>query len=384
VGKGALTLLYHSPDFVHWEFVHPLYNATEWLGGDMFECPDFYPINGTVHVYKTSVGAVGTRFDMWMVGEWNLQSQEFVPYFNKQGWYDFGIFYASKSFYDPAGMRQIVFGWATEDDSQASFVARGWAGVQTLPRQVMLNEDYTISQFPIAEVAVLQGAHYGFPNLLVSDQEIPLNITKGDQLQINMQIDSVEGTPYKFGLKIRASPDNTEYTQIYFRPPIPYLENNDLPGNDFVGIPLNASDPGLCSELCTANAQCFCWAYAPPGDQGPSAMCFLKRLIPTFSPKIGTVSGVKALLEVDRTYSSLASDANKNPQIAPLSSPPETVQVFIDHSMVEIYVNGGRTNLVSRIYPTLPASQLVSVFVEGGTVKMSLDVWEMNSIWAPQ
>ncbi len=48
--------------------------------------------------------------------------------------------------------------------------ARGWAGVQTLPRQVSLNSDLTISQIPINELSVLHGTEYTYDNLIIDDK----------------------------------------------------------------------------------------------------------------------------------------------------------------------------------------------------------------------
>jgi len=251
--------------------------------------------------------------------------------------------------------------------------------VQTLPRQITLTSENTISNFPIAELQSLRGANYSYPNLVINDKEVPLH--QGEQLEISVQIKQVNDTPYRFGLKIRASPDERESTLIYFVPPTPYLTNQDLPGNDFKGVVINATDPGLCSEMCEAIEQCGSWAYAPPGDQGTSPMCFLKHLVPNIVAKQGTISGIKGLLIVDRSNSSLSTDVNYGTQVAPLSSAPQDFTVFIDHSIVEVFVNGGRTCLVSRIYPSLSTSQGVSFFVEGGTVTADIDIWEINSIW---
>ena len=56
-GKGGTILLYSSPDLRHWTYLHPLIEGT-FSGkdstnpvdtGDMWECPDFFPI-GNKHV----------------------------------------------------------------------------------------------------------------------------------------------------------------------------------------------------------------------------------------------------------------------------------------------------------------------------------------------
>ena len=56
------------------------------------------------------------------------------------------------------------------------------------------------------------------------------------------------------------------------------------------------------------------------------------------------------------------------------------LQVFLDKSVVEVYVND-RQCMTSRIYPS-PGSVGVDLFARGGSVKVqSVDVWEMGTIW---
>jgi beta-fructofuranosidase len=56
-----------------------------------------------------------------------------------------------------------------------------------------------------------------------------------------------------------------------------------------------------------------------------------------------------------------------------------TVRIFLDHSVLEAFVNG--RPITERLYPN-PDSQAVDVFAEGGRVRVeSLDVWQMKSIW---
>lgn len=58
---------------------------------------------------------------------------------------------------------------------------------------------------------------------------------------------------------------------------------------------------------------------------------------------------------------------------------PVHLQVFVDGSVIEVFVNG-RTTLSSRIYPTSPDSTGVSCSVRGGRVSIdSFDCWELDS-----
>ena len=57
------------------------------------------------------------------------------------------------------------------------------------------------------------------------------------------------------------------------------------------------------------------------------------------------------------------------------------LRVFLDRSVVEVFANE-RTCVSGRVYPTREDSLGVSLFAHGGVARLvSLDVWEMASIW---
>ena len=50
--------------------------------------------------------------------------------------------------------------------------------------------------------------------------------------------------------------------------------------------------------------------------------------------------------------------------------------------MIEVFINDGAHTLASRIYPTRSDSLGMGLYSRGGEVQLiSLDVWEMASIW---
>ncbi len=57
------------------------------------------------------------------------------------------------------------------------------------------------------------------------------------------------------------------------------------------------------------------------------------------------------------------------------------LQIFLDRSVVEVFVNG-QYYLASRIYPQCPDSSGLELFVRRGRVRVSsLDIWSLASIW---
>jgi sucrose-6-phosphate hydrolase SacC (GH32 family) len=89
-------------------------------------------------------------------------------------------------------------------------------------------------------------------------------------------------------------------------------------------------------------------------------------------------------LNIDRIRSSINPAVERDVRGGKFEFGPEeslTLHVFLDHSVVEVFVNG-RATFTSRIYPTRHDSRGVDVFAEGGVVRLkSLDVWSIKSIW---
>ena len=90
-------------------------------------------------------------------------------------------------------------------------------------------------------------------------------------------------------------------------------------------------------------------------------------------------------LTVDREQSSLSPGVHRSVHTGPLELLPNEhlkLHVFLDRSVLELYANG-RVCITSRIYPSRPDSLGVGLFARGGNTRLlSLDVWEMGSIWA--
>jgi beta-fructofuranosidase len=156
-GKGGMVLIYTSRDLRHWTYLHPLVegvasdkNTVNPVDtGDMWECPDFFPL-GDKHVLLIStVGKVH-----WKVGTY--ANQRFTP--EKEGVVDWGSYYAAKTMVDAHGNR-ILWGWITETRPDAELIAAGWAGVMSLPRSLSLSAQNEL-QTEVAPVArQLRGAH---------------------------------------------------------------------------------------------------------------------------------------------------------------------------------------------------------------------------------
>ena len=92
-----------------------------------------------------------------------------------------------------------------------------------------------------------------------------------------------------------------------------------------------------------------------------------------------------SLIMVDTSCSSALPDVlSRAPEIAPVYLKPDEplqLRVFIDRSIVEVFVNG-RQCITLRVYPGRSDSVGVSLRAQGSDARMhSLDAWQMKSIY---
>ena len=157
-GKGGCALLYRSQDLRHWQYLHPLAQgkptgsgaADPVDSGDMWECPDFFEVNGKhCLLYSTE------RKVYWTTGDYDAREHRYTP--TRQGILDYGSYYAPKSFRAPDG-RRILWGWIPEARPQAEYAAAGWAGAMSLPRVLGVDAEGQLTMKIAAEAKALRGA----------------------------------------------------------------------------------------------------------------------------------------------------------------------------------------------------------------------------------
>ncbi|KAD4981892.1 hypothetical protein E3N88_18563 [Mikania micrantha] len=179
----GIAYLYRSRDFIKWTKAKHPFHTKKHTG--MWECPDFYPIgtNGSgddvKYVFKASLDM--TKFDYYTIGSYDLVKDKYIPdNTSVDGWaglrYDYGNFYASKTFFDPIKNRRILWGWANESSTKTEDIAKGWAGIQLIPRKVWLDPSgLKLLQWPITELDRLRGQKIELSNV---------KIIKGETLEV--------------------------------------------------------------------------------------------------------------------------------------------------------------------------------------------------------
>jgi beta-fructofuranosidase len=151
-------LLYRSRDLRNWEYLHKLAEgkpnglvaANPCDSGEMWECPDFFSVNGQYCLFYSTEGKV-----IWTTGDYVEDEHQYTP--KRQGVLDHGAFYAPKSFISHDG-RRILWGWIPETRPEAEFAAAGWSGAMALPRVLTIGARGQLQINPAVEVESLRGA----------------------------------------------------------------------------------------------------------------------------------------------------------------------------------------------------------------------------------
>ncbi|KAK1404706.1 beta-fructofuranosidase, insoluble isoenzyme 1-like [Heracleum sosnowskyi] len=358
--------LYRSKDFVNWTKTrNPIHSKPET---GMWECPDFFPaslsgLNGldasvtgqdVKHALKVSLDV--TRYEYYTVGTYDTEQDRYIPDNTSiDGWaglrLDYGNFYASKSFFDPAKKRRVIWAWANESDTAEHDVAKGWAGIQLIPRTILLDPSgKQLMQWPVEELETLRRSKVTF-----SEKQM---LVTGDRVEVKgitaAQAD-VEVT-FSFGSLEKAEAFDPEWPE-YDAQKICSFKGSTVQG----GV-------GPFGLLTLASEK-------------------LEEYTPVFFRVFKAQNKHKVLMCSDATRSSLMEGLYR-PSFAGFvdvdiaADKKISLRSLIDNSVVESFGARGRTCISSRVYPTLAVYENAHLYVfnngsETITVE-NLAAWSMK------
>ncbi|KAK7321589.1 hypothetical protein VNO77_32387 [Canavalia gladiata] len=362
-GDEGKTILYHSEDFVNWKMDPNPFYASDNTG--VCECPDFFPvyINGSTNGVDTSVqnpivrhvlkiSYLSKQHDYYFLGKYVSDQENFIPDVRFTGTsldlrYDYGKFYASKSFFDSVKNRRILWGWVNESDTTQDDIEKGWAGLQSIPRQVWLDKSgKRLVQWPIEEVEKLRGEQ--------------VSIT-GEKL-LNGSVLEVSG--------ITASQADVE---VLFE--LPELESAEF--LDPKGV-----DPQLlCSHenaLSKGTIGPFGFLALASKDLTEQTAVFF-RIYRAPNRYVGLMCG-------DQSRSSLRQDLDKTTYGTFFDIDPNLKKIslrsLIDHSIIESFGEEGKVCITSRAYPSLAIDKDAHLYVfnygNQSVLISKLNAWSMK------
>ncbi|KAI7733869.1 hypothetical protein M8C21_031318, partial [Ambrosia artemisiifolia] len=343
--QGA-AILYKSKDFRTWiRSASPLHLSNKTT---LWECPDFYPVicNGKSGL-DTSVTAVKGKDirhvlkasfnnqDYYVLGNYDPESDRYnvdPDFRDSKGWlrFDYGRFYASKSFYDGEKKRRILWSWVCEGDTEPDAIEKGWSGLQWPVKEL---EKLRTRKVHFENKKLKGGSTIEISGITASQADVEITFSLSNlkhaevlsseavdpQIICNQKNASTNGKFGPFGLLVLASKELTEHTAVFFR----------------VFRTANSFRVLMCADPSRSS---------------------LKQNIDK------SIYG--AFLELDPRYAKIS------------------LRTLIDHSIIESFGGEGLACITSRVYPLLATGEQAHLYAfNNGTQSLSissLSAWSMK------
>jgi len=203
--------LFKSPDLVHWEYLHRLYDPNpEWTEPDEdCACPDLFKL-GDRHMLLCISHPLGTRYYLG-----RYENETFHPEEHHRMNWPGGTCFAPESLLDDKG-RRIFWAWVMDRRDREVAEASGWSGVMTLPRMLSLTDEGSVRIEPAEELETLRLNHRRREGIKLADTEVTLDDMAGDRLELAIEMNPQDASVC--GVTVRRSPDGTEETVITYDP----------------------------------------------------------------------------------------------------------------------------------------------------------------------
>lgn len=317
--------LFRSDDLRTWEYLHPFLEGDIFgLPGDDGACPYFWPLVDR-HILLHFSHMSGGKY---LIGEYDSERDKFVV--ANGGSFTFGA-YQPGGIHAPTATPDGYGGVIALFNINTAKPTPGWNQIMSLPRRLTLLDNDELGMEPAGDIESLRGTHTRVePMPIPANRETVLDGINGDTLEIVAEIDTRAADSVE--LNVLRSPGREEYTRIAFFRQRGYRN------------------------------------WERHGGWGP-------KMLETMD----------SLITVDTAHSSTAPDVRaRAPETAPVYVKPEEplkLRVFIDRSVVEVFVNG-RQCVALRVYPGRTDSLGVSLCAQGQDAFLRrLDAWQLQSIY---
>nr|XP_043614906.1 beta-fructofuranosidase, soluble isoenzyme I-like [Erigeron canadensis] len=355
-------LVYHTTNFTYFELLDEVLHSVPGTG--MWECVDLYPVStennngldmsddGSGNKYVLKQSGDEDRHDWYAIGSYDPVKDKWFPDDPEMDLgiglrYDYGKFYASKTFYDPSKKRRVLWGYVGETDPQNDDLKKGWANILNVPRTVVLDTktQSNLIQWPVEETESLRSEeHNEFTDVdLRPGSIVPLDICEATQLDISASFridETLLSATLEADVLFNCTTSQGSATRGVFGP---------------FGLVVLA-DAALSEQTPV-------YFYIAKNTDGTSRTYFC----------------------ADESRSSRLQDVGKmvyGSTVPVLHGENYNMRLLVDHSIVESFAQGGRTVITSRVYPTKAIYDSAKVFLfnnaTGINVKASLKIWKMG------
>lgn len=330
--------LFRSKDLSNWEYVHEFVENDHFtVIEDDYACPYFWPIgNRYIMPFYSHM-----RGGQYLLGDYDTSRNKFVV--TQGGKFNFGPsnpsgVHAPSATPDGKGGVIVIF------NMNAGKPTGEWNMLMSLARRLTLIGKDEIGQEPAGDIESLRyNREEVKPMVLPANKEVIFKNIKGNAVELDMEIDPKDAPMLE--LNVLRSPGKEEFTRIVF------MEGRGMG---------------------TGRNYRF----------GEVAVLQIER--PVNAP-VSIPPARESLITLETSYSSLHPDVRpRGPETASFDMKSDEnlkLRVFIDRSVVEVFVNGKQC-VAARVYPSREDAVGVSIRSQGQDSELkSLEAWQMKSIY---
>jgi len=322
--------LFRSKDLEHWQYMHSFVEDDHFtMIGDDYACPYFWPL-GDKYIMPFYSHMSGGQY---LLGDYDKERDKFIA--TDHGYFNFGPS-------TPAGVHAPSATQLGDDvivifNMNSAYPTEGWNQIMTLPRRLSMQKDGQVGIEPAGDIESLRYNHQQVEAMtLPANEELVLEKIEGNAMEILAEIAPQDAPMVE--LNVLRAPKKEEYTRIAIFPFRGYSNGRNY--------------------------------WRERGGRSDAQQEEQPR---------------ESLVTLETSYASILAEAkSRAPETAPfLLEEGETIElrVFIDKSVVEVFVNGIQT-VAARVYPGMEKSIGVSLRSQGKESQLiSLDAWQMKNTW---
>lgn len=220
-GSGQI-LLFESPDGYAWHYKKVL-AANHNRFGKMWECPDFFPLDGKWVLLTSPQDMLPSGFEyhngngtLCLIGAYDREAEEFTEETDQS--IDYGIdFYAPQTVLTPDG-RRVMIGWMQNWDTcnHRRTHDEAWFGQMSLPRELSIKNG-RLYQTPVRELEEMRRDRVSYQGVTVSGT-VRLEGVRGRRVDMEVTVRPEEGCDLYRKFAIRLAQNALYHTSLSFRP----------------------------------------------------------------------------------------------------------------------------------------------------------------------
>ena len=218
---SGTVLLYESEDGLHWRYVS-LLSACHNQYGKMWECPDFFPLDGkdVLLVSPQEMRAIGLEFhpgnaNVCLIGHYDRERYHLMR--ERVQAIDYGLdFYAPQTLLAQDG-RRIMIAWMQNWDTASCRPKQlHFMGQMTIPRELSLRGG-RLFQNPVRELEAYRGVRIDYFGVQITS-ETTLNGISGRCLDMTVTVRPGNENVMYHWFKIYVARDGEHRTTIRYKP----------------------------------------------------------------------------------------------------------------------------------------------------------------------